>query len=63
MLRPLPDDVIDALVVQALQTPGKQAQDVIRALVRLVELEIWMRGQKREKGRNAGAVAEIAETS
>lgn len=36
----LPDDVIEVLADQALQTPGRRPQDVMRAMARLVEAEV-----------------------
>ncbi len=36
----LPDDVIEVLAEQALQTPGRRPQDVMRAMARLVETEV-----------------------
>lgn len=37
---PLPDAVIELLAEQALKTRGRQPQDVMRAMTRLVEAEI-----------------------
>lgn len=36
----LPDDVVETLAEQALQTRGRRPQDVMRAMSRLVEAEV-----------------------
>lgn len=49
ILRPLPDDIIDALVAQAMATKRSSTpQDKIRELVRLVEAELQARLAERE---------------